>query len=176
MNIFEYYPKIEYSLNNFDSVLAVDLNATLKVRDFIKQYKGIYSIPYVVGDGERPDNVAYKVYQDSSLDWLIMLVNNMYSIYDDWPKTSLEFERFIIEKYGSISNASSQIKYYYDANKNIIDLTTYNELLPANRSLESILAWEQRMNDRKRIIRMPSKAVAAKIKSDLVTLNVKPAR
>lgn len=176
MNIFEYYPKIAYSLNNYDKVLAVDINATLKLRDFVKNYRGIYSIPYVIQDGERPDNVSYKIYQDVSLDWLILIVNNMYSIYDDWPKSSQELEQYIIEKYGSISNASSTIKYYYDADNTIVDLITYNTLTSANRKSESVLAWEQRMNDKKRIIRIPSQAVAAKIKSDLIALNIKPAR
>ena len=29
---------------------------------------------------ERPDNVAYKVYNDSSLDWIILLSNNILNI------------------------------------------------------------------------------------------------
>ena len=32
---------------------------------------------YQVQGNERPDNVAYKVYNDSSLDWIVLLSNNI---------------------------------------------------------------------------------------------------
>lgn len=174
MNIFSYYPKVNYAINSFDKVRAIDINSSLKIKNFIKNYRGISYFPYVIQDGERPDNVSNKIYGNPYYDWLILLVNDMYSIYDDWPKNSAEFERYIIEKYGSISAASSAIKYYYDASKNIVDLTTYNSLSSANRQSESVLAWEQRMNDRKKIIRVIPQTMVTRIQSDLSTLNIKP--
>ena len=172
MNLFTLYPKINYDINSFDQVRAIDIQASFKIRDYIKNYRGIAYQPYVVQDGERPDNVSFKLYANSRYDWLILLVNDMYSIYDDWPKQSQELERYIIEKYGSISNASSTVKYYYDANKNIIDLTTYNSLPAANRSLESVFAWEQRMNDRKRIIKVIPGITINQLQSELNNLGL----
>jgi hypothetical protein len=172
MNLFTLYPKINYDINSFDQVRAIDIQASFKIRDYIKNYRGIAYQPYVVQDGERPDNVSFKLYGNSRYDWLILLVNDMYSIYDDWPRQSQELERYIIEKYGSISNASSTVKYYYDANKNIIDLTTYNSLPAANRSFESVLAWEQRMNDRKRIIKVVPGITINQLQSELNNLGL----
>ena len=172
MNLFTLYPKINYDINSFDQVRAIDIQASFKIRDYIKNYRGIAYQPYVVQDGERPDNVSFKLYGNSRYDWLILLVNDMYSIYDDWPRQSQELERHIIEKYGSISNASSTVKYYYDANKNIIDLTTYNSLPAANRSFESVLAWEQRMNDRKRIIKVVPGITINQLQSELNNLGL----
>ena len=172
MNLFTLYPKINYDINSFDQVRAIDIQASFKIRDYIKNYRGIAYQPYVVQDGERPDNVSFKLYGNSRYDWLILLVNDMYSIYDDWPRQCQELERYIIEKYGSISNASSTVKYYYDANKNIIDLTTYNSLPAANRSFESVLAWEQRMNDRKRIIKVIPGITINQLQSELNNLGL----
>ena len=174
MNLFTYYPKVNYPINNFDRIRAIDLNAAIKIRDYIKNFRGISYSPYVIQDGDRPDNVSFKIYDDPNYDWLIMLTNNMFSIHDDWPKSSQELERYIIEKYGSISIASSTIKYYYDADKNIIDLTTYNTLTSSNRSSESVLAWEQRINTQKRIIRVPTQSSIGRIQSELSVLNLKP--
>lgn len=175
MNLFTLYPKINYSLNSFDQVRAIDIQASFKIRDYIKNYRGVAYQPYVVQDGERPDNVSQKIYNVPTYDWLILLVNDMYSIYDDWPKSSAELERYVIAKYGSISNASGTIKYYYDANRNIIDLTTYNSLPTANRISESVLAWEQRMNDRKKIIRIFPGTGVSRLQSELNTLGLLPA-
>ena len=172
MNLFTLYPKINYDINSFDQVRAIDIQASFKIRDYIKNYRGIAYQPYVVQDGERPDNVSFKLYGNSRYDWLILLVNDMYSIYDDWPRQSQELEKYIIEKYGIISNASSTVKYYYDANKNIIDLTTYNSLPAANRSFESVLAWEQRMNDRKRIIKVVPGITINQLQSELNNLGL----
>lgn len=174
MNLFTLYPKVNYDLNSFDKVRAIDIQASFKIRNYIKNYRGISYQPYIIQDGERPDNVSYRLYTDSSYDWLILLVNDMYSIYDDWPKTSAELERYIIAKYGSISNASSTIKYYYDADNNIIDLTTYNSLPAASRTSESVLAWEQRTNDRKRIIKVVPPSALNLIQSELNSLNLLP--
>lgn len=174
MNLFTYYPKVNYSINEFDKIRAIDLNAAIKIRDYIKNFRGIRYSPYVIKEGERPDTVSYNVYGDPHYDWLILLTNDMFSIYDDWPKNSKEFEAYIISKYGSISSASSTIKYYYDADKNIIDLTTYNTLPLANRSSESVLAWEQRNNNQKRIIRTPTQSSIGRIQSELSVLNLKP--
>ena len=80
MNLFTLYPKINYDINSFDQVRAIDIQASFKIRDYIKNYRGITYQPYVVQDGERPDNVSFKLYGNSRYDWLILLVNDMYSI------------------------------------------------------------------------------------------------
>jgi hypothetical protein len=99
----------------------------------------------------------------------------MYSIYDDWPKDSATFKNYIEEKYESVQNALSQIKYYYDENKNIIDLTTYNSLAPGKRSLERVYEYEQRLNTQKSIIKVVNPNIIGSIQSDLNSLNIKPA-
>lgn len=174
MNLFTYYPKVNYSVNNFDKIRAIDINAAIKIRDYIKNFRGISYSPYVIQDGDRPDNVSYKVYGDPNYDWLILLTNDMFSIYDDWPKSSVEFESYIISKYGSVSVASSTIKYYYNASKDIIDLETYNALPTTQRNSESVLAWEQRLNTQKRVIKVPTQSSIGRIQSELSVLNLKP--
>ena len=51
----------------------------------------------IIGD-ERPDNVASKVYGDSTLDWLVLLSNN---IKTEWPLDHQSFYTFLLNKYGS---------------------------------------------------------------------------
>ena len=102
MNLYVNYPKINFKLDSYDSVRAIDITSSIRIKKFLKEYRGIGYFPYVIQNGERPDTVSYKIYKDSTLDWLILLTNDMYNVYDDWPKDQETFNRYIIEKYGSI--------------------------------------------------------------------------
>jgi len=54
----------------------------------------------IVGD-DRPDNVAFNVYDDETLDWIILLSNNITNIQTEWPLDHQSFYNFLISKYGS---------------------------------------------------------------------------
>ena len=56
---------------------------------------------YQVQEGERPDMLAEKLYDDSQLDWVILLTNNITSIRNQWPLANNEFHDYLLEKYGS---------------------------------------------------------------------------
>ena len=43
---------------------------------------------YSISDGERPDNVAEKLYEDGDLDWIILLSANITSVQNQWPLSS----------------------------------------------------------------------------------------
>ena len=54
----------------------------------------------IIGD-DRPDNVAYNVYKDETLDWIILLSNNITNIQTEWPLDHQSYYNFLIDKYGS---------------------------------------------------------------------------
>jgi hypothetical protein len=172
--MFNLYPKINFKVNDYDIVRAIDLSFTFKVGEQLKSYKGISYYSYTIQDGERPDSVSTKFYNTPNFDWIILLVNNMYNVYEDWPKDTLTLERYIIEKYGSISNANTTVKYYYDADGDIIDSRTYNALPASQRSLETALQYENRINILKSRIRIAPINVANKIFNDLNNLSLVP--
>ena len=60
----------------------------------------------IIGD-ERPDNVAEKFYDDPTLDWVILLANNITNIQTEWPMSENSFNNFLIDKYGSQVGISS---------------------------------------------------------------------
>jgi len=177
MSLFSLYPKVSFALNDFDKVKAIDITTTLKVKDFIRNFRGINYQPYIVKDGERPDNVAYKVYGDPKLDWLILMANDIHNIYDEWPKSSEQFHQYIIDKYGSISAATSDAKYYYDKQRNIIDETSHSALSASEQGpIETVYEWENRMNINKSKIRVVSPALAGAIQSEVKSLLISPVR
>ena len=56
---------------------------------------------YQIKDGERPDQIAEKVYGDPELDWVILITNNIINLNEEWPLDNNSFYNYLIEKYGT---------------------------------------------------------------------------
>ncbi len=79
---------------------------------------------YSIIADERPENVAYKFYGDSTLDWVILLSNNILNIQSEWPMTQRTFDKVMLEKYGSYEELYSGIHHYEtDEIKNSLGIT-----------------------------------------------------
>ena len=66
---------------------------------------------YKVQGNERPDNVAYKIYNDPSLDWIVLLSNNIINIQTEWPMDQYELDRYLLDKYGSYEKLNETHHY-----------------------------------------------------------------
>ena len=60
----------------------------------------------IIGD-ERPDQVAFKVYDDPTLDWLVLIANNIINVGYEWPMEQRSFDRYLLDKYGSYDNINN---------------------------------------------------------------------
>jgi len=70
---------------------------------FFEKYK-------IIGN-ERPDNIAYKFYGDETLDWVILLSNNILHIQNEWPLPQQAFDEYLIDKYDTYENIYSVHHY-----------------------------------------------------------------
>ena len=64
----------------------------------------------VIGD-DRPDNVAYQVYGDSTLDWVVLLSNNILNIQSEWPLPQSALDNVLLNKYGSYEKLNALHHY-----------------------------------------------------------------
>jgi len=169
---FEPFPTVAYDLKK-NNKLAILTNVTLrfKIQAILRSRSAVY-YNYNVKDGERPDILAYKYYGDPSLDWIILLVNNIIDPFYDWPLDSLSFDRYIRAKYGSASVAQSQVHHYekilnvqsvlFDGTiiperKVIVDQATYNGLSPTLRRIITDYDYELDLNNQKAEIKILDK-------------------
>jgi len=116
---FTNFPLIEYGGSTARNILLKS--------EFFKQVinsAGAF-YTYVVRNGERPDTIAYDYYGSSDYTWLVYLSNVIIDPYFEWPLTDLQFDEYIVDKYGTMSNALQTV-VYYEYNKNI-DPTTDDE-------------------------------------------------
>ncbi len=65
---------------------------------------------YKISEGERPDTLAQKIYNDSELDWVILVTNNITNIRDQWPLHGISFTNHLLSKYGR-SDMTEEQKY-----------------------------------------------------------------
>ena len=67
---------------------------------------------YSVEGNDRPDNVAHKVYENSDLDWVILLANNITHIPTEWPMPQNDFDRFLLDKYDNYDNIYNGVHHH----------------------------------------------------------------
>ena len=67
---------------------------------------------YQIQGSDRPDNVASQVYNDSTLDWLVLMSNNIVNIQNEWPLSNLDFDELMLDKYGSYDTLFNGIHHY----------------------------------------------------------------
>ena len=56
---------------------------------------------YDIRGNDRPDNVSFDVYGRSNLDWLVLTANNIINVQTEWPMSQADFDRYLLDKYGT---------------------------------------------------------------------------
>ena len=69
-----------------------------KLREDLFQDLTVFEKYSIRGD-DRPDNVANEIYGDPTLDWVVLLSNNIINIYNEWPLNQQAFESYVLDKY-----------------------------------------------------------------------------
>jgi hypothetical protein len=114
---FRQVPNFEYISRNSgekyisEYVPVKNLFKRGKLREDIFGNLSFFEKYSILGD-ERPDNVASKFYGDSTLDWVVLLSNNILNIQTEWPMTQRTFDEVLLERYGSYENLYSGIHHY----------------------------------------------------------------
>jgi hypothetical protein len=101
---FDYISRDADRRNISDYVAVKNLFKRGKIREEIAENLTFFDKYKIIGD-ERPDNVAYNVYQDSTLDWVVLLSNNILNIQTEWPLAQDTFFNFLERKYGTLDKA-----------------------------------------------------------------------
>lgn len=102
---FSTLPDFEYVSRSKDAkisdyVVAKNIFKKSILRSDIFQNLTFFTKYSIIGD-ERPDNIAYKFYNDAELDWVVLLSNNIIDFYNEWPLPETTFNNYLIKKYGS---------------------------------------------------------------------------
>lgn len=122
---FSFFPSLLYG-----NTAVTNIIAKIKFDQSVASNLAVF-YPYVIEQGERPDQVANFYYGSSEYDWVIYLSNNIVDPYHDWPKSEETLESFIKTKYGSLANAQFSTAYYrinYESDNRNISTAAYEAL------------------------------------------------
>lgn len=105
MSFFKKFPLTSYIFDGTksNSSVVVNLLTSAKFIDLMPERSDKCYSDYLIQDGEKPEHIANRVYGDSQYHWLILMSNQIYNPYFDWPMPSWELDDYIENKYpGSV--------------------------------------------------------------------------
>lgn len=139
---------------------------------------------YRVGDGERPDTIAYDYYGNSDYAWLVMISNSIIDPYFQWPLDINQFHDYLRAKYGVVWELKSQVLYYKftGIGENDPDIgyithnitqTTFDNMDPIETSgwtAVYVYDYEYDLNESRRNIRLLSNQYLKMVDREISTL------
>ena len=111
---------------------------------------------YNVKEGETPEIIAHKLYGDTQLHWIILLINDITDRYHQWPMSGGQFLDYLNDKYSNpdaihhyeTTQTSGDTKVKIEV-FNEVDDDAYTGLTPiTNRE------YEEQEQDKRRKIRL----------------------
>ena len=161
MTYFNYFPLMAYdTVGKGNYKLMPQIIKRVKLRAGIKNGMFLFD-NYDVIDGEKPEDVAFKYYDDAELHWVILMTNNVTDRYYQWPMTQPQFQEFIEDKYGI---ADIDAIHHYEITTQSGPTSSngpndYSHLVECNSDEDGAVSvsnrgYEQRLQDKYRSIRL----------------------
>ena len=168
-----------------ERILVKNIFRRAKLRTDVDRAITAYDF-YVIKEGERPDILANKFYDDPELDWVILIVNNITSIRDEWPLSNNDLNTHMIDKYGSES-ALAEVHHYETReirdqhNRTVLEaglevdenfVFSYTPIGGVTQDISaagpvSNYEYERTVNDAKRVIRILKEEYVGALVSDM---------
>jgi hypothetical protein len=164
---FDSFPVIVYdSVGNGTYKDVTNILRRVAMRSKIKQNTLIYDT-YDVKEGETPEMIADRLYNDPELHWVILIVNDITDRYHQWPLSTSQFLAFINDKYVNADGTSNvDGVHHYEIPQSSGDTKTKIEVYQnsalytgdsdfyASASIVTNFEYEENEQDEKRKIRL----------------------
>ena len=99
---FANFPIIAYdSVGNGEFKVVTNLLKRVALRSKVKSNTLLFDT-YDVKEGETPESIADKLYRDSELHWVILLINDITDRYHQWPMTTPQWQAYLKDKYSDV--------------------------------------------------------------------------
>ena len=166
MSYFSKFPLYQYDIEDTQNrTLITDILRRVNLKANVRANTLVYD-SYDVKDGETPDILASKYYNDPGLHWIIITVNNITSRHD-WPLDQASLTDYVNDKYGTASAV-----HHYEVAQTSGDTT---ELLTVSSDTAGALPvtnyeYEQTQTDKKRKIRLLDKVYVGQFSKEFEQL------
>lgn len=153
---FSKFPLLLYTLDDGKTYqLTTDVFRRSNFISSVIQNIAFYD-EYDIADGETPEIIADRAYDNPALHWIIMMANNIVDPILDWPMTQNQLIKYSEDKYDNIY----AIHHYEDDNGNIV-----NSGFPVSN-----IQYEEALNEEKRRIKIVRKEIVPDIVDEFTKL------
>jgi hypothetical protein len=153
--------------------LLPDILRRVKLRTGIRTGSFLFD-NYDVKDGERPEDIAFKLYGDAEYHWVVLMSNNITDRYYQWPLSQPQFQEYITDKYGA---GSEDAVHHYEKTQDSGPTSSRDNshLVECNSddgdpAIISNRQYEQRKQDEYRQIRLLDKRYLGAFVEEFETL------
>ena len=102
------------------------------VREKVRTNTLLYDT-YDVKEGESPESLADRLYGNTELHWVVLMVNNITDRYHDWPLSTPQFLDMIDEKYDNVDAI-----HHYEITPSATPITNYEFELERQNTISRI--------------------------------------
>ena len=151
---FENFPLIPYdSVGAGNFKIVTNLLKRVAVRSKVKTNTSYFDT-YDIKEGETPEMLADKLYDDPELHWVILLLNDITDRYHQWPQNTNQFLAYINDKYSNVDAT-----HHYEISQVSGDTTIKIDIGTDNTghsgaSIVTNYEYEENLQDKKRKIRL----------------------
>jgi hypothetical protein len=92
-----------YSYQNSQFVTNILFRVAI-IREVMSNISSYFE--YTINDGEKPEVLADKFYNDPEAHWIILYANDIFDPQYDWPLDSRSFPKYLADKYRAQAEVS----------------------------------------------------------------------
>jgi hypothetical protein len=143
-----YFAKFPFVTRTYGGNSIIGVNLT-KRTGILAKYKedSKYYITYSVQDGETPEIIADRFYDEASYSWIILMYNDIFDVFEEWPMDYNDLVDYCKVKYTNING----IHHYRSISTGLevdSDHVDYDRMTVTN------FEYEDEENDKKRNIKL----------------------
>jgi hypothetical protein len=110
--LFKNFPVIPYKISKTESVAVQDIIRVVRLDPKLKN-EPMFFTDYRIADNETPEMISYKFYGTTAYHWVIMLLNEKFDPYEDFPKSDKILRKYCQKKYTDILGVHHYIEPLY---------------------------------------------------------------
>lgn len=162
---FDKFQKIAYTFDEDKYYLLSDITRNVRFKKELLKDIQLYQV-YNIVDGDTPERISEKLYGTPFYHWVIILLNEMEDWVNDFSLGYSDFNRYIVDKYGSVAYAKNTTHHYENSEGLIVFYDPLLDTVGDNRGLVyresdgtlpkpvTIYDAEEKANDEKRKIKV----------------------
>jgi len=170
MSYFSKFPNIEYdALGDNQKKLVTNLMKRVRMNETLRSNTVVFD-RFDVSIGDKPEDIAANYYDDPTLHWIVLTVNDVHDRYYDWPMSVQMFEDFLNDKY---ENPDAIHHYEIEQESGLttvkINIGTDNTDYPSATSISN-RQYEESIQEEKGRIKLLRPEFVSQIVDELQTL------